>query len=243
MCELPCVNGAAERHIRSYPVLTVKTERFSLDAQMPEITPPLRAATAAAKRKQIMEGASHVFGELGYERASVDMIALRAGVSKATVYSHFQDKKRLFVACVLDEADAMRAELEACLAGSPAGDVKDALQAIGERIMTVFLSPPVAALYRQTIAESARFPEIGRMVFEGGPRVLQEAIAAHLRRWHDRGVLRIPDLRTAAIQFLALCQGDLAVRSRLAVLSHPAGALVRETVEAAVETFVRAYRP
>jgi AcrR family transcriptional regulator len=208
---------------------------------MPEITAPLARGPAAAKRQQILQGARAVFGELGFERASVDVIALRAGVSKATVYSHFQDKKRLFVACLLEETDAMRAGLEACLATAGGDDVEGALQVIGEKIMNVSLSPAIVALYRQTIAETARFPELGRMVFEGGPRMLQEAIASHLQRWHETGALRIPDSRTAAIQFLALCQGDLAVQCRLGVLEQPAGAQVRETVKRAVQTFVRAY--
>jgi AcrR family transcriptional regulator len=210
---------------------------------MPESMPSGPRLPIAGKREQILVGARHVFGELGFERASVDVIALRAGVSKATVYSHFRDKKRLFVACVLGEADAMRAGLEACFASGCSGEVEDVLQGFGEKIMKVFLSPAVAALYRHTIAEAARFPEIGRMVFEGGPRLLQDAIAAHLRRWDERGVLRIPEARTAAIQFLALCQGDLAVRSRLGVVPSPSDALVRETVKRAVQTFVRAYRP
>jgi TetR/AcrR family transcriptional repressor of mexJK operon len=212
---------------------------------MPELTAPgARASTAAAKRQQILAGARQVFGEVGFERASVDLIALRAGVSKATVYSHFGDKKRLFVACILEESDAMRAGLEACLAsGRSSGDVEDVLQAIGEKVMAVFLSPAVASLYRQTVAETARFPEIGRMLFEGGPRMLQDAIAAHLQRWHDRGALQIPDARSAAIQLLALYQGDLLTQSRLGVLPLPVDALVRETVERAVQTFVRAYRP
>jgi AcrR family transcriptional regulator len=210
---------------------------------MPEITPlRTRASTGEAKRRQILSGARHAFRELGFERASVDVIALGAGVSKATVYSHFGDKKRLFVACVLEEADAMRADLGACLASCSGGDVEEVLQAIGERIMEVVLSPAVASLYRQVIAEAGRFPEIGRMVFEGGARMLQAAVAAQLQRWDERGVLRVPDARTAAIQFLALCQGDLAVQSRLAVLAHPADAQIRETVRAAVQTFVRAYR-
>jgi AcrR family transcriptional regulator len=224
--------------------LTVKTEPFSLVTDMPEITAAgARATTAAAKRRQILAGARHVFGELGFERASVDVIALRAGVSKATVYSHFHDKKRLFVACVLEESDAMRAGLEACMARCSAGEVEDVLQAIGENVMRVILSPAVASLYRQVISEAARFPEIGRMVFEGGARLLQAAIAAQLQRWHERGALGIPDARIAAIQFLALCQGDLAVQSRLGVLPQPTDAVVRATVEQAVRTFVRAHRP
>ena len=41
------------------------------------------------KRRKIIAAARKVFAEHGFERASVDQIATRAGVSKATVYNHF----------------------------------------------------------------------------------------------------------------------------------------------------------
>jgi TetR/AcrR family transcriptional repressor of mexJK operon len=209
---------------------------------MPEITTPLRGPPQAAKRRQILAGARDVFGELGFERASVDLIAARAGVSKATVYNHFEDKKGLFVACLLEEGDDMRAELQRACVGGARGDAEDELQALGQKIMAVFLSPAVSRLFRHTIAEVGRFPEIGRMVFERGTVPLQDAIASVLVRFHERGPLRIDDARSAAIQFIALCQGDLMVRARLGVLEPPFDAQVRETVERGVRTFVRAYR-
>jgi TetR/AcrR family transcriptional regulator, mexJK operon transcriptional repressor len=193
-----------------------------------------------AKRRQILAGARQVFGELGFERASVDLIAARAGVSKATVYNHFEDKKALFVAAVVQECEEMRAGLERCLE-RPAGDVEEVLQIIGEKLMAVALSPSIAGLYRQAIAEVAHLPEIGRMVFERGTVPIQQAVAAHLARWSEAGALRIDDTRAAAIAFVSLCQGDLAIRSRLGVLEYPVDERVRETVKRAVRIFVAAY--
>jgi TetR/AcrR family transcriptional regulator, mexJK operon transcriptional repressor len=195
-----------------------------------------------AKRRQILAGARHVFGEVGFERASVDVIAARAGVSKATVYNHFEDKKALFVAAVVQECDDMRAGLQRCLE-RPVGDVEDVLQVIGEKVMAVFLSPSIAGLYRQAIAEAARLPEIGRLVFERGTVAIQQAVASYLVRWNESGALRIDDVPAAATAFVALCQGDLAVRCRLGVLEYPVDEQVRETVRCAVRIFVRAYRP
>jgi AcrR family transcriptional regulator len=194
------------------------------------------------KRRRILSGAREVFGELGFERASVDLIAARAGVSKATVYNHFEDKKSLFAACVLEAGDAMRAELTACVGDAP-GDVEQRLQAVGEKLMAVLLSPEVVGLHRQAFAEAVRFPDVGRMIFDRGPAVVHEAIGAYLAAWHRAGRLRVDDPRDAAVQFVALCQGDLVVRSRLGLLPEPSRALVRETVRRAVRTFVRAYSP
>ncbi len=203
--------------------------------------PARRAEQASRTRRQILAGARAAFGDLGYERASVDDIAARAGVSKATVYNHFQDKKALFVASVVEECDEMRAGLERCLA-KPAGEVEPTLQRMGEQIMAVYLSPVVLKLFRQAMAECTRFPDIGSLVFERGTVQLQDAIAAFLARWHEQGVLQVEDPRAAAVQFVALCQGDLGTRHRLGVLQQPAGDEVRASVARAVRTFVRAYR-
>src|SRR5512146_375196 len=206
-----------------------------------ESSPAAQAAPRMAeKRSKILAGAREVFRESGCERASVDVIAARAGVSKATVYNHFADKQALFVAAVLEATDELRASLASCVE-RPGGDVAPALQAMGEKIMALWLAPSVSALYRQAIAEAARLPEIGRMVFEQGTKALQDAVAANLARWADTGALRIDDPDAAAITFIALCHGNLVTRMRLGVLPYPADAEVRETVTRAVGTFVRAY--
>jgi AcrR family transcriptional regulator len=193
------------------------------------------------KREQVLAGARQVFGELGFERASVDLIAARAGVSKATIYSHFGDKKSLFVAAIVAECGQLRSGLALCRE-RPAGDVEESLVRLGERILTIFFTPAIARLYRQATAESERLPEIGRMVFERGTSAVLEAIALHLERWNASGELRIADPRAAAIDFFGLCQGDLTARARLGVLEYPPDERVRETVRRAVGTFLRAYR-
>jgi AcrR family transcriptional regulator len=195
---------------------------------------------SSAKRRQILDGARSVFSELGYERAAVDQIAARAGVSKATVYNHFHDKKALFVAAVVENCDRFREDL-ACRIAAPPGDVQAVLRDIGTHVMAATLAPAAVSLYRQAIAEAERIPEIGRLVFEHGTLALQEFVADHLRRWNDAGALRIEDPRSAAIAFIALCQGDLVIRTRLGVLEHPVDDQIRMTVDRAVSIFVRAH--
>ena len=52
------------------------------------------------KRASILQAAKRLFTTQGFEGTSMDAIASAAGVSKLTVYSHFQDKERLFAAAV-----------------------------------------------------------------------------------------------------------------------------------------------
>ena len=52
-------------------------------------------------RRHILFAAKDVFLETGYERASMDTVAARAGTSKRSLYAHFESKDKLFLA-VLD---------------------------------------------------------------------------------------------------------------------------------------------
>jgi TetR/AcrR family transcriptional repressor of mexJK operon len=48
---------------------------------------------SARKRRAILEAATTVFLDTGYQGSSVDQIAAQAAVSKQTVYKHFADKE------------------------------------------------------------------------------------------------------------------------------------------------------
>lgn len=196
---------------------------------------------ASPKRQQILAGARRAFCERGFERASVDLIAAQAGVSKATVYHHFHDKKALFVACYAEEADELREGMRRVLLGEATGAIEPALQRVGEQVLALLLTPAIVSLYRHTSAEAARFPEIGQMLFDRGPAVLCDGIAAYLGRWAERGALRLADPRLAALDLVMLCHGDLVLRAQLGILKYPAGREIQATVKRAVDVFLRAY--
>ncbi len=192
------------------------------------------------KRRQILAGARDAFGELGYERASVDLVAARAGVSKATIYNHFDDKRALFVACFSEEADGLRDGLLASLS-EPEGELGPALERFGRELLRILTSPAIVSLYRHTIAEAGRFPEVGETLFARGPNAVYAAVAAWLQRWQARGALRLEDARTAAVHLVMMCQGDLVIRCQLGAAPAPSGDEARAAVRRAVEAFVRAY--
>jgi AcrR family transcriptional regulator len=197
---------------------------------------------ASPKRRQILAGAREVFRETGFERSSVDQVAARAGVSKATVYNHFHDKKALYVAYLSEEADTLRDSVRCMLLRSePVGEVATALQSVGERLLTLFLDPTIVGFYRNTSAEVERFPELGQLLFDRGPAAMYAVMTDYLRRWHEHGALRIDDPHAAAVQFVMLCHGDLVVGAQLGVLPDPLAPAIVATVQRAVAVFLAAY--
>ena len=76
--------------------------------------------TAAERREQLIEIARTVFSEKGFDGASVEEIAARAGVSKPVVYEHFGGKEGLYAVVVDREVLQLLGMMrEALGAGTP----------------------------------------------------------------------------------------------------------------------------
>jgi AcrR family transcriptional regulator len=52
---------------------------------------------APRRRRQLLDVALEVFGELGYHQASMDAVAEAAGVTKPVLYQHFGSKRELYL--------------------------------------------------------------------------------------------------------------------------------------------------
>jgi AcrR family transcriptional regulator len=76
--------------------------------------------TAAERREQLIEIARPVFSEKGFDGASVEEIAARAGVSKPVVYEHFGGKEGVYAVVVDREVRQLLGMMrDALSAGSP----------------------------------------------------------------------------------------------------------------------------
>ena len=192
---------------------------------------------ASPKRRAILAAASELFVARGYEAVSMDAIARAADVSKATLYAYFESKDQLFATIV---QIACRENLMP-ESGLPAGDIdiEEALRAIGGRTLRFLLTPRSRAIFRLVLAESARFPELGRAFYENGP----EAGGAGLGAWMARQPsLRPGEPKVAAEQFVGLLRTGLYMRAALGLVSEPAETEIDAVVAAAVKTFLAAYR-
>ncbi|MEA2775461.1 MAG: TetR/AcrR family transcriptional regulator, mexJK operon transcriptional repressor, partial [Acetobacteraceae bacterium] len=179
-------------------------------------------ALSAEKRAQILNGAATVFAADGYEGASMARIAAVAGVSKGTLYNHFDSKAALFTAYVGEKCDQNLAHVFD--GADHDGDPADVLRGIGERMLRMMLSDVGLAIYRVVIAEAAKFPDLARGFFEAGPARAIGFMADWLAEETRRGRLAVPDPAFAAEQFFNLCQTRLVLRRRLEMLPDPPAA-------------------
>jgi TetR/AcrR family transcriptional regulator, mexJK operon transcriptional repressor len=192
------------------------------------------------KRTQILTGAALVFAADGYEGASMARIAAIAGVSKGTLYNHFDSKAELFSAYVGETCSRNLAQVFD--SANHDGDPAEVLRGIGERMVRMMLSDVGLTIYRVVIAEAAKFPDLARGFFESGPARAIQFLAEWLAEETRRGRLAVPDSAFAAEQFFNLCQTRLVLRRRLGMLPDPPGGDVEAVVEAAITMFLRTYR-
>jgi len=192
------------------------------------------------KFDQVLEGARAVFMRDGFEGASVDEIARAAQVSKATLYSYFPDKRLLFSEVARIECNRQAEEaIEVIGSGAP---VEQVLHEAANRIVRFFLSDFGQQVFRICVAESHRFPDLGRRFYASGPALVRERMSKVLAPYVEGGVLKIDDMDLAANQFGELCKGDLFVRSLCGMCDNPTEADIERVVNGAVEMFLARYR-
>lgn len=117
------------------------------------------------KVESILKGAMEEFLAHGYAGASMDRVATRAKVSKATVYSHFQDKQRLFKT-LIEKLTSQRFHL--VFGNEPLkGEPKLVLRDLAEKsLQEMCCDEEFNDFKRVLIGESKRFPELAQICVE-----------------------------------------------------------------------------
>lgn len=86
---------------------------------------PSRRRLSRVQRRELILGAALAsFSAEGYERAAMESIAARAGISKPVLYDHFEGKRELYVAVLEEQVAALRHRVLAP-AESPAGTLEE----------------------------------------------------------------------------------------------------------------------
>ncbi|MBD2083946.1 TetR/AcrR family transcriptional regulator [Trichocoleus sp. Lan] len=134
------------------------------------------------KAEQILTGAMQEFLVHGYAATSMDRVAKAAGVSKATVYSYFQDKEGLFTALIQRFAHKKLSIIQRSLL--PQGDGRVMLrQLLTKALNEIICDSEEIALLRLIIGESGRFPKLAqifvRTLVKPGIETLSQYLASY----------------------------------------------------------------
>lgn len=140
------------------------------------------SASTQAKKEQILQGALEIFLQRGYEGTSMDRVATAAGVSKITIYKHFQDKEGLFTALITQVTAEKFQRIFGML--SPEDPPAVVLRQVATKLLSILADDEdYVAFLRLIIGESGRFPALAKLFVAALPkrvwRVLGEYFEAH----------------------------------------------------------------
>jgi TetR/AcrR family transcriptional regulator, mexJK operon transcriptional repressor len=195
--------------------------------------------TESPKRQAIIAAAGELFVAQGYGAVSMDAVARAAGVSKATLYAHFESKDLLF-ASIINQA-CRESVAVGDLLPDPSANIADELTALGSRILRFLLQERALAIHRVVIGESIRFPELGRAFYDNGPAVLRRVFGGWIARQNAAGRLEVAEPEQAADLFCGMLRTGLYLRASLGIAPCPTDAEIDATVAGAVVMFLRAY--
>lgn len=191
------------------------------------------------KFDQVLAGARQVFMADGFEGASVDDIARAAGVSKATLYSYFPDKRLLFMEVAHAECARMAAATMAQI--DDAHPPRQVLMLVARQLVAFLLSDFAQQVFRICVAERDRFPELGRAFYASGPEMGRQRLAEYLSCAVGRGEMVIGDLAMAADQFSELCKARLWTRAVFGIQNEFSRAEIDDVATHAVDMFLARY--
>ncbi len=197
------------------------------------------AAPQVVRRDAFVSAARDAFMDRGYAGTTMSSIAAAVGGSKTTLWTYFRSKEDLFVAVVDDLIERYGAALEVPL--DPAAPVEDTLRRFGQAMMAIVLSPPIIALHRIVTGEAGRFPELGRLFYERGPRRGKLKLAAYLEVAMADGRIRKGDAKMAARQFSAMCQSGCHQQTMLSLIDAPTPNHISADIDAAIASFQRGW--
>ncbi len=160
-------------------------------------------AKGRAKRREIIDRAMTLFGEVGYRGASLREIAARCGISHPGLLHHFPTKESLLLAVLehRDEVDSvwLTAEDEDPVAG---------LRRLVEVVERNVGRRPIVELYAVLSAEATSADHPAHEYFQDRYRRTLAAVQATYERARDLGALREGvDPATAARQLVAVMDG------------------------------------
>lgn len=190
------------------------------------------------RRQAILNAARSLFISKGYAAVSLDEIVRASGGSKSAVYQFFGGKEGLLAA--VTESLAARMLLEMDIGRTSAMSVRDALYAIGLKLISLILSEDGITQYRLAINNLTVDPRLARLWYTRGPETTFRGLARYLKKEVDAGRLRIKDCQLAADLFLGMmiCKDTMSMSIGE---SAPTPKQMRQIVSEAVGMFLLAY--
>lgn len=193
----------------------------------------------AMKRDAILHAAITLFLGQGYSDTSMDHVALKAGVTKQTVYTHFHDKETLFTA-MLTALCGSYVHI-ADVGENSTKPFEQQLYDIGLGYTNLISGQHGLSATRLIMSEAPKRPKLAKLFYENSTERMTLWLADFLQAQNKKGVTRIPNCRSAASYFFSLLKGRYHLRMALCIQPPPSEAEKIAHIKENVKIFMRLY--
>lgn len=190
------------------------------------------------KKLAILNAAEKLFHQYGVEQTSMDQVAAEAGVSKRTVYNHFETKQVLFQAIMtrmfaqLDQGTEQPFDTER--------EISEQLTNIARQEVTLLTSPQLLRIGKIAFMQMLQQPELMRSL-DNTDIGCMKTLVRFLQDAHASGVLTVDDCDFAARQFIYQLKSFMFY-PKLYGFSELENASEEKVIEETVKMFVARYR-
>lgn len=192
--------------------------------------------TKKEKRKEeILDAAANAFYTNGYSATSLDEITKEVGCSKRTIYNEFASKDGIFKELIITNTNQVISVLENEKFES--SDLKENLVHFGFTLMNTYMQPKMVGVFKVILNESTRFPELGKIFFENGPKKGTEVLKRILKNAASLKQTKEFD-EDNADYFIGMLRSNIHLRVLLGLKETPKEEELKKYVEGAVDIFL-----
>jgi len=191
------------------------------------------------KRQSIIEGATRMFLQYGFNASNMDKIAQEAPVSKATLYKYFDSKDALLLAVIENLSDHLFQAVDAALIETES--IENTLKKIATAFVELIFSDDALGIYRLIVSECRDFPQLGQLVYDSAPKVVNTQLVTYLDSLNQRDEVTILDVSFVADALISLLKGELHFQCLLGIRAIPSPEEKKVHIEQVVNFFMRGF--
>ncbi|MEC8885930.1 MAG: TetR/AcrR family transcriptional regulator [Pseudomonadota bacterium] len=191
------------------------------------------------KRQAILEAATQSFLSTGYEGTSMDSIAKQAGVSKLTVYNHFQDKAHLFGAAIAMVCDQRLPKHYYQLDTNKS--VEAHLNDLAVAFLKMLYSEEAIKLHQLMTSLASQAPELVTLFYNAGPQQTRTNLLSLFQQFQQQQLIEMDDESLAIDLFCSLMTDVHHDRVLWGIDSVPNLAQIQAKVNKQLTIFFKVY--
>lgn len=191
------------------------------------------------KLERILDAVLESFAD-GDLHLTIEGVARRAGVSKGTVYRHFENAEALLKATLARQHRKMVGPVP--LSADSIEGLREQLVSLGLQLLDFMTSDHGVRIMRTVIAHGAKHGKLGSLIFHDGPEAFVRCAADCLQSAAMNGQIEVEEPLLAAEQLVGMWKGSLVTGLWMNGRAAPDQAEKRHRVESAVNLLLRALR-